>query len=155
VFDPPYVHGSKTIHPSLGNKYGINKPITAKEITENYRRIAEFDLFRFDSLARSLLNSGGILILKTQDDIESGKQVWQHFLIWQNYLKHGWQLLDLSVVMQKGKPLIRYKQQKHVRKNHSYFMVFRHERSRHRKLAERVIRQRIEELKRRKPRARN
>lgn len=116
VFDPPYVHGSKTIHPSLGRQYGIDKPISAQEITENYVRLVRY--------VRRILKPGGILVAKTQDEIESGKQVWRHFDVKQFFRVQGWELLDLLVVVQKGKPIMRHKYQKHARKNHSYFMVF-------------------------------
>lgn len=118
VFDPPYVHGSRTIHPSLGRQYGIDKPISAKEITENYYRLARY--------VRKVLRADGILVVKTQDEIESGKQVWRHFDVGQFFRVQGWDLLDLLVVVQKGKPMMRHKHQKHARKNHSYFMVFKH-----------------------------
>ena len=62
------------------------------------------------------------MVLKTQDEIESNKQVWRHF-----HLQHLWgfTLIDLFVVTQMGKPLMRHKHQKHARKNHSFFMVYR------------------------------
>ena len=69
-----------------------------------------------------MLKPKGILALKTQDEIESGKQVWRHFdlrFLW------GFKLIDLFVVTMIGKPLMRHKHQKHARKNHSYFMVYR------------------------------
>lgn len=71
-----------------------------------------------------MLEPGGVLIIKTQDEIESGKQVWRHFDVREFFRQQGWGLLDLFVVMQKGKPMMRHKHQKHARKNHSYFMVF-------------------------------
>lgn len=118
VFDPPYVHGSKTIHKSLAKQYGIDKPISAKDITENYNQLARY--------VRKILRPDGLLIIKTQDEIESGKQVWRHLDVQKFFWNQGWELLDFLIVMQKNKPMMRHKHQKHARKNHSYFMVFRY-----------------------------
>ena len=117
VLDPPYVHGSQTIKKSLGDAYGSRPngigrirggelvlrtnwgtkrmPMNAAAITKLYKHGA--------AEAWRLLKPGGILVLKTQDEIESKKQVWRHF-----HLQHLWgfKLIDLFMVMQMGKPLI-------------------------------------------------
>jgi len=160
VLDPPYQHGSKTVHASLAKRYGLNAlsegsgngwdhttwqgyrihkrkiypyknpekfrvvdvletswgstilPPDAKTITQIYRRgMAE---------AWRLLKPQGILIVKTQDEIESGKQTWRHSILARF---PGFKQIDLFVVTQKGKPLLRQKRQHHARKNHSYFLV--------------------------------
>jgi len=130
ILDPPYVHGGKNVHKSLADAYGLRPmgdrpdrlitdwgvtpmPMSARDITKLYKRGA--------AEAWRLLKPGGILVLKTQDEIESGKQVWRHF-----HLQHLWgfRLIDLFVVTQIGKPLMRHNYQKHARKNHSYFMVY-------------------------------
>ena len=131
VFDPPYVHGlgNKSMHADTNRRYGlpctkkryhstnfgyIPIPLNAAAITRMYKQgMAE---------AWRKLKPGGILALKTQDEIESGKQVWRHFDL--RFLS-GFKLIDLFVVTQVGKPLMRHKYQKHARKNHSYFMVYR------------------------------
>jgi len=146
VLDPPYIHGAfnngnkTTKHKDIAERYGLKPatesganhkvredrlitnwgvtplPMNANGITKMYRQgMAE---------AWRLLKPAGILVIKTQDEIESGKQVWRHV-----QLAHfpGYQLIDLFVVTQIGKPLMRHKHQKHARKNHSYFMVFRKE----------------------------
>jgi hypothetical protein len=139
ILDPPYVHGlgNQTMHQDTNRRYGlpciktkrlprskkryistnhsyILLPLNAATITKMYKGgMAE---------AWRKLKPGGILALKTQDEIESGKQVWRHF-----QLQHFWgfKLIDLFVVTQVGKPLMRHKYQLSARKNHSYFMVYR------------------------------
>jgi tRNA G10 N-methylase Trm11 len=131
ILDPPYVHGlgNKTMHADTNHRYGlpnakkrhghrtnwgyIPATLNAKTITNMYKGgMAE---------AWRKLKPKGILALKTQDEIESGKQVWRHFDL---RFFSGFKLIDLFVVTQMGKPLMRHKHQKHARKNHSYFMVY-------------------------------
>lgn len=138
ILDPPYTHGlgNPSMHADLNHRYGgkelkvrtaktgfryintnwgyIPVPLTASAITSMYKQgMVE---------AGRKLKLSGILVLKTQDEIEGGKQVWRHF-----QLRHfpGFKLIDLFVVTQMGKPLMRHKHQIHARKNHSYFMVYR------------------------------
>jgi hypothetical protein len=130
VLDPPYVHGSRTVHKSLADQYGLRPrtekralktdwgwtpmPMSARDITKMYGYGAKEAL--------RLLKMDGILIIKTQDEIESGKQVWRHLDLKRLY---GFKLIDLFVLVQIGKPMMRHNYQKHARKNHSYFMVYK------------------------------
>lgn len=131
ILDPPYTHGigAKGMHADLSHRYGVKATkkghirtnwgfmftsLSAQYITKMYKGgMAE---------AWRRLKLGGILVVKTQDEIESGKQVWRHFDL---RFFSGLKLIDMFVVTQVGKPLMRHKHQKHARKNHSYFMVYR------------------------------
>src|SRR5208282_3846129 len=132
VLDPPYTHGvgSGTMHRDISHRYGLKTntkkrllrtnfgyipvPLSADAITKMYKQGA-VEAWR-------LLKRQGVLIVKTQDEIESGKQVWRHFDL---KCLPGFRLIDLFVVTQVGKPLVRHKHQLHARKNHSFFMVYR------------------------------
>jgi tRNA G10 N-methylase Trm11 len=119
VFDPPYVTRMGFKRRSKENPSGSNQksafgldeggPKNEKEIDALYAAgTAE---------ARRILKRGGILILKTMDT-----ERWRHVELAN---LPGFKLIDLMVVVTKGLPPGKPYAQKHARKNHSYFMVFR------------------------------
>jgi hypothetical protein len=119
VLDPPYAQHGTPMKASIAEPYGCDcrGPKSEKEVLEWYR----------DGAAESnrVLRDGGLLILKTQDSIESGKQVWKHAELLN---LPGFLCEDLFVLVQKAIPAARWSHQKHARKNHSYFLVHRKKR---------------------------
>ncbi len=121
VLDPPYVYNPKaTVKTSISNTYNINTTTELKTIN------AVVQLY-VDAMREALrvLKHKGILIVKCQDQIESGKQRWIHIELYQFALSLGMIVEDMMVLVQKTQPTIRWPQQKHTRKNHSYFWVFK------------------------------
>lgn len=119
VFDPPYMHGGKTAKASIGKCYG-NAPTALKD----HKAIA---CLYYEGMkeAYRILKPGGILLVKCQDEIESGKQKRTHIEVFQFAYCLQFKDLDLFVLMQNGTPCIRQREQKHARKNHSFLWVFR------------------------------
>jgi len=120
VFDPPYMHGSKTpIIQKLDATYNNNGRggYGGKYVLELYH----------DGMkeAQRVLKSGGILLVKCQDQIESGKQNFDHISIYHMALELNFIAEDLFILQNPGKPYLRHKYQLHARKNHSYLWVFR------------------------------
>lgn len=79
------------------------------------------------SLAYRLLNQNGILVQKVQNTNFSGKQIWTGFLCQQYCQEIGFELIDEFVLEGKSR-LLHYpegSEQKHARKYHSYFYVFK------------------------------
>lgn len=119
ILDPPYaLHGTGTpIKASISSPYNLNHaltPTSAKQVREVYAAgIAE---------ARRLLVIGGVLIVKCQDQIESGRQ---HFIHADLLALDGFRCEDLFVMVQPTQPTMRHDYQNHARKNHSYFIVHR------------------------------
>jgi hypothetical protein len=119
ILDPPYAqHGTGApIKASIASPYNLHGPLTptsAKQVREVYvAGIAE---------ARRLLHVGGVLIVKCQDQIESGKQ---HYIHADLLRLDGFVPEDLFVLVQPTQPAMRHTYQKHARKNHSYFIVQR------------------------------
>ncbi len=75
--------------------------------------------------ATRILKRGGTLWVKTQDEIETGRQKRSSIEVF--HLAHELGLLDqdLFILMQEGTPPIQHRDQQHARKNHSYLWVFR------------------------------
>ena len=119
VFDPAYVTRMGFKRRSKENPNGSNQK-SAFGLDENgpknEREIDELYLGG-TAEARRILRRGGILILKTMDT-----QKWRHIELAN---LPGFKLIDLFIVVTKGKPPGKPYAQKHARKNHSYFMVFR------------------------------
>jgi hypothetical protein len=115
VFDPPFIHAHGK-DSQIGNRFSSYK--SQREIYALYRA----SIYEF---AR-VMKPGGILVFKCQDIVESGKQVWNHIHVFNLAREAGFVAEDLFVLTAKSR-LIGWNQkvQKHARKFHSYFWVFR------------------------------
>ena len=116
IYDPPFVAGSrkdgkpgiiKTRFGYLKTTYDLWKMYDAS-IIEAYR----------------VLKSDGILVVKCQDCIDSGKQFFSHVFIMNVAYKAGFYPKDLFILVAKSR-LINQKRQLHARKYHCYFWVFK------------------------------
>ena len=118
VFDPPYAKRPGTsMKESIASPFGLATelaPMGNLALMQDYYCVAE--------QALSLLRPRGILILKCQDEIESGKQRFNHVPL---LSIPGYICEDLFVLVQQGIPAMRVPYQLHARKNHSYFVVQR------------------------------
>lgn len=130
VLDPPYMEGStrnsaySTGHRQFQSYYGL-KSIAEHKTQDRYHG-AVLALYREASTeAYRILRSGGILIVKCQDEVCSNRQRLTHVEIIESLTKTGFFCRDLFVVVRTNKPGVsRVKKQIHARKNHSYFLVF-------------------------------
>jgi len=120
VIDLPYMHTGKSVHKALNKQYH-NENNTSHE--------SAIRLYVGGILvAARVLRQKGVIIVKCQDEIESGKQRLSHVELIQLLQLLGFEVLDQFVLMQKTVPMMRFKHQKHARKNQSYAIVarFRH-----------------------------
>jgi len=120
VFDPPYVTRMGFKRRSKQNPNGSNQKFAFgldASGPKNEREIDELYAAGTAEARRILKRGGGILILKTMDT-----QRWRRVELAN---LPGFKLIDLLVVVTQGKPPRTRYVQKHARKNHSYFMVFR------------------------------
>jgi hypothetical protein len=118
VLDPPYCHGGKTLHAGLQKNY--NNVSTAALDHWGIIRLYGSGIIE---ASRVLKPRTGIIILKCQDEIESGKQCWSHMELTQLLTLFGFEVLDLLVLVQDHAPMQRQELQHHARKNHSFFIV--------------------------------
>ena len=120
VLDPPYMHSSSTpIIDTLDKTYRNNKRggWGTKYVHQLY--------WEGMQEAHRTLNVNGIALIKCQDQIESGKNQFDHITIYNMAIELGWLGEDLFVLTRIGQPMMRHKYQLHARKNHSYLWVFR------------------------------
>jgi tRNA G10 N-methylase Trm11 len=128
VLDPPYMHTpGGTAHVGHQNFESYYKNNITGNGTEKKYHEAVLDLyFSAGKEAFRILKKGGILIVKCQDEVCANKQRLTHIELTNEYIKYGFLVEDLFVLVRNGRPGVsRMLKQKHARKNHSYFMVFR------------------------------
>lgn len=121
VLDPPYMYNPKrTVKASVADCYNVNETPHLRTTTDvvNYYLSGMLE-------ARRVLKPKGVLVVKCQDNIESGKQRWVHCVLMSAAENMGYMCDDLFVLVQRSIPTMRHKRQLHARKNHSYFLVFR------------------------------
>ena len=76
--------------------------------------------------AHRVLKRNGILVFKCQDKVSSGKQYMMHCFVYNVAATLGFEALDLFVLLAKNRLVANWQRnQKHARKYHSYFWVFR------------------------------
>jgi tRNA G10 N-methylase Trm11 len=127
VLDPPYMHtpgqGAHEGHQNFESYYRNNA--TANDGTSKYHE-AILDLyFAAGKEAARVLKESGIFIVKCQDEVCANRQRLTHVELINEYESYGFQAEDLFVVTRPSKPgLSRVLNQRHARKNHSYFLVF-------------------------------
>ncbi len=135
VFDPPYMEGfyRKEIAHMAGNgNYSSfraaysNGEAYQQENAPKYHD-AVLDLYYktgFEVLR--VLKNKGIFIVKCQDEVSANRQHLTHVEIINRYEAIGFIVEDLFVLIRNNKPCVtKLLKQKHARKNHSYFLVFR------------------------------
>ena len=114
VFDPPYMHGGKTVKKSINSCYH-NENTSHESVIRNYcYGILE---------SERILKKHGRIMVKCQDEIESGKQRLSHVELIQLLEILGFKIIDLFVLMQDHTPTMRENYQKTARKNHSYLII--------------------------------
>lgn len=118
ILDPPYMHGGKTA------LKGISKCYRNRETAEHSSHEALIRLYASGILETVyVLKKHGILLLKTQDEIEGGKQRFTHVEFIQLLEIFGFKIIDLFILVQSTIPAMQFDYQKTARKNHSYLIV--------------------------------
>jgi phage N-6-adenine-methyltransferase len=118
VFDPPYMHNPparRYLNADYKN-FDTTKGISHDDIIRLYR----------DGMSEGwrILKPGGLMLVKCKDEIESGRQRMSHVEVHDIAVKElGMEVRDLFVLTQKAL-LVRFRNNNHARKNHSYLWVF-------------------------------
>lgn len=126
IYDPPFVISGKTYKNSDKDSCKISKRFSCyhswQELKDNYTKT-------LTELNR-ILQKSGIIIVKCQNTISSGKQHWTHYMLIKYALEIGLSLKDEFILHNKSKMTSfggRWKTQQHAMKHHSYFLVFKKE----------------------------
>jgi hypothetical protein len=126
VLDPPYMHtpggSAHQGHQNYEDYYKNNATTSGAKYHE-----AVLNLYlEAGKEAHRILQYEGFLIVKCQDEVCANQQRLTHVEIINGYSGMGFVCQDLFVVKSRNKPGVsRILQQRHARKNHSYFLVFR------------------------------
>jgi hypothetical protein len=114
ILDPPYMHGGESVKNSINQCYK-NRICGHESVIRLYAGgILE---------AARVLKKRGRIIIKTQDEIESGRQCHTHIELIQLLEIFGYKILDTFVLVQSTVPAMRLPYQLSARKNHSYAIV--------------------------------
>lgn len=114
ILDPPYMHGGATVKKSINDCY--------KNLNTSHESVIRLYAGGILEAAR-VLKKGGLIWVKTQDEIESGKQRMSHCEIIQLLQMFGFIIQDMFVLVNEGVPTMREDYQKTARKNHSYLII--------------------------------
>lgn len=116
ILDPPFMHGGETIKESIRACYRNSKE---QRSHESIIRLYGGGILE----AARVLKKGGVILVKCQDETESGQQRFSHVEVGSLLELFGFQIVDLFVLVQASIPAMREKYQKSARKNHSYLLV--------------------------------
>lgn len=124
VFDPPFVISGKTYKDSEKDSCKISKRFGC------YYHYSELKGHYYNTLKECyrLLEENGIVIMKFQNTISSGKQYFTHYFTMKSAIELGFYPKDEFVLHNKSKMTSfggRWKTQEHAMKHHSYFLVFK------------------------------
>jgi hypothetical protein len=121
VIDPPYGQLSSKPHKtdalSFSRAYSLETRRGEKGVEHLYLQATE-EAYR-------VLIPHGLAIIKCQDFVNCGRQVWMHINLFSMAIERGFVGEDLFVLIQERQPMMRHDYQMHARKNHSFFWVFR------------------------------
>lgn len=115
IFDLPFVHSSK--NGIMSKRFSCCK---SQEEVVQLNKEGAIEAYR-------ILKPKGILVIKCQDTVESGKQRFNHVDIINNTIEIGFSPADLFILLSKNKlidPRWLKNKQKHAYKTHCYFLVF-------------------------------
>jgi hypothetical protein len=133
VLDPPYMEGlfrrDKSHMAGSGTHAAFRKHYSNGQATNGDGpkwHDAVLDLYRrAGDEAKRTLRSGGVFIVKCQDEVSANRQRLTHVELITHFEAHDFYCKDLFVVVRANRPGVsRVKKQVHARKNHSYFLVF-------------------------------
>lgn len=123
IFDPPFLATTGKSLTDISTNNIIGKRFS---VFPNEKLLHEY-YFKSMSEFNRILEIDGILIFKCQDKVSSGKQYFSHVWICQKAIELGFYPLDLFILVAKSRVTAKWQteNQKHARKFHSYFWVFK------------------------------
>lgn len=129
MYDPPFL---ATKGGSLKESNGNNLIAQRFGVYEDEKELHRFYIDSLKEFYR-VLKQDGILVVKCQDKVSSGKQYFSHNFIINQAEKIGFYTKDLFILLAKSRIVADWQKQnqKHARKFHSYFIVFQKKNVKH------------------------
>ena len=117
VWDGPYrLSGARDLG-SFDERYGTGRPATIKETMSLLRAGLRFGLVTTET--------GGYVLVKCQDQVSSGKKVWQTRMLANYGEANGSRLVDQFHFVNNSRPQPHGRRQVHSRSNTSTLLVFK------------------------------
>jgi len=115
LFDPPFLAG--------GGKSGkIFDLYSGFKTVDDLRQMYNGAMAEF----WRVLKPSGILVFKCQDFVNGGRQHFTHIDVFNKAVEMGYKVVDLFILLSRSVAIQSHiKKQRHARKMHSYFWVFR------------------------------
>ena len=125
VLDPPFLAAKgPSLEKQTGNLMSRRFSVCSSEV-----ELAALYRQAIGEAAR-VLRPNGVLVFKCQDKVSSGKQYMIHCCVYQWALDSGFEPLDLFILLAKTRLIANWQRnQRHARKYHSYFWVFKKRRN--------------------------
>lgn len=108
-------------HSNITDKLKIINRFNCFETEEELYNVNEYML----ELSYNVLAKGGYLVVKTMDIYASRGQVWVAEYIYNKATKLGFEMVDKFILTFPTRHLFYNGEQRHARKYHSYFLIFR------------------------------
>lgn len=123
IFDPPFLATTGKSLTSFDDNNLINKRFSVCSSEDELWSLYKDSIKEFNRI----LKHNGILVFKCQDKISSGKQYIIHNDIINECINNGFVCEDIFILIAKSRIVADWqlKNQKHARKFHSYFLVFK------------------------------
>jgi hypothetical protein len=118
VLDPPHQHDGEDY---TGAQYNARRTVRKMRHADIINDLYGGGLRE----AWRVLKPGGLCWVKCCDEIEAGKQPWDHIEILKMAQELGFEGVDLFILHRAAKPMLRQRRQIHARKSHSFLWIFR------------------------------
>lgn len=117
IFDPPFTGSGRVRDSIIKTRFACEQ--------KGVPALLDFYLAALGEFYR-VVSTGGWLIFKCQDVVESGKNYFSHVTIYNQAVSVGFKPVDLFILLAKSRlPTWHMKTQRHARKFHCYFWVMR------------------------------
>ena len=127
VIDPPYRYTpAKNTKQDDVPGHGVVDALYNLQAAKLTNTAAVVDLYVAGFVeAHRVLRHGGFLVVKCQDTVQDGKNLWVHDILRERAEVLGFAMRDMLIVNPRSVLATRWERQRHLRKAHSYFLIFR------------------------------
>jgi hypothetical protein len=127
VIDPPYRYTpARNVKQDDAPGHGVVDGLYNLQAAKLANTAAVVELYVAGFVeARRVLRHGGFLVVKCQDTVQDGKNLWVHDVLRERAEVLGFAMRDMLIVNPRSVLATRWERQRHLRKAHSYFLIFR------------------------------